>query len=354
MPGVQYIWVAPLIIIAILIIVFLVLRKKNKSKAQQLGTDKKLKPVSIKKNPVSNQESTLKELHKRLQKLEIEYYGATTPLSDVAIISIMENQLMTVNGFDRTTYQQMSQVLFEHLLSNEYYMQFNIQFDFPLIVIKPKNHTDSFKQQDTNDEDTVPFMGIEIKVPTLPESVTEATVAKWYKKPGETVNRGENLLDLESDKATRDVPAPASGVLKAISVEEGSVVTEDQVLAILEEGEVVAKPAETAVSTNEPVSTQLDEETSEKTIEHHIIQKAPLAGTVYLTPPKPKAKPFVKVGDLVKKGDILCVIEAMKTMNEIKAEASGVIKEIHVEHGKDVNGYELLFTIEKKKPSKRD
>ena len=176
--------------------------------------------------------------------MEIEYYGATTPLSDVAIISIMENQLMTVNGFDRTTYQQMSQVLFEHLLSNEYYMQFNIQFDFPLIVIKPKNHTDSFKQQDTNDEDTVPFMGIEIKVPTLPESVTEATVAKWLKSKGDSVEADEAIVELETDKVNLEVPSPVTGILTKIDSKDGSIVEVGALLGSVSENGTNSKKVE--------------------------------------------------------------------------------------------------------------
>ena len=83
-------------------------------------------------------------------------------------------------------------------------------------------------------------MSIEIKVPTLPESVTDATVAKWYKKPGDAVARDENLIDLETDKVMLEVPAPSSGVLQEIKVKEGEVVTADQLLAVLIEGEVAA------------------------------------------------------------------------------------------------------------------
>ncbi len=85
-------------------------------------------------------------------------------------------------------------------------------------------------------------MAIEIKVPTLPESVTDATVAKWYKKAGDVVSRDENLVDLETDKVMLEVPASSSGTLQEVCCAEGDVVTADQVLAILVEGEVAAKP----------------------------------------------------------------------------------------------------------------
>ena len=56
-------------------------------------------------------------------------------------------------------------------------------------------------------------MTIEVKVPVLPESVSDATIATWHKKPGDAVKRDENLVDLETDKVVLDVPAPADGVL---------------------------------------------------------------------------------------------------------------------------------------------
>ena len=83
-------------------------------------------------------------------------------------------------------------------------------------------------------------MTIEIKVPQLPESVSDATLVSWHKKPGEAVNRDENLVDLETDKVVLEVPAPSSGVIKELKVENGATVTSGQVLAILEAGEGVA------------------------------------------------------------------------------------------------------------------
>ncbi len=79
-------------------------------------------------------------------------------------------------------------------------------------------------------------MSIEVKVPNLPESVSDATVAKWHKKPGDAVARDENLVDLETDKVVLEVPAPADGVLKDIKADEGETVTEGALLGLLEEG----------------------------------------------------------------------------------------------------------------------
>src|SRR5690349_17106570 len=86
-------------------------------------------------------------------------------------------------------------------------------------------------------------MTIEVKVPVLPESVSDATIATWHKKPGEAVKRDENLVDLETDKVVLEVPAPADGVLKEIKFDTGATVTSQQVLAILEEGAAAAAAA---------------------------------------------------------------------------------------------------------------
>lgn len=79
-------------------------------------------------------------------------------------------------------------------------------------------------------------MSIEIRVPALPESVTEATVVSWHKKPGDRVARDENLVDLETDKVVLEVPAPHDGVLDKIVKNEGDTVTANDVLARLEQG----------------------------------------------------------------------------------------------------------------------
>ena len=88
-------------------------------------------------------------------------------------------------------------------------------------------------------------MTIEVRVPQLPESVADATLVSWHKKPGDSVVRDENLVDLETDKVVLEVPAPAAGVLKEIRLSDGTTVTSGQVLAIIEEG-VSAVPGASA------------------------------------------------------------------------------------------------------------
>lgn len=83
-------------------------------------------------------------------------------------------------------------------------------------------------------------MSTEIKVPVLPESVSDATIATWHKKPGDAVKRDENLVDLETDKVVLEVPSPVDGVLKEIKFAEGATVTSQQLIAIVEAGAVAA------------------------------------------------------------------------------------------------------------------
>ncbi|HEY4555947.1 MAG TPA: biotin/lipoyl-containing protein, partial [Lysobacter sp.] len=79
-------------------------------------------------------------------------------------------------------------------------------------------------------------MSTEIKVPVLPESVSDATIATWHKKPGDAVKRDENIVDLETDKVVLEVPSPVDGVLKEIKFEAGATVSSQQLIAIVEEG----------------------------------------------------------------------------------------------------------------------
>lgn len=79
-------------------------------------------------------------------------------------------------------------------------------------------------------------MSIEVKVPALPESVADATIAQWHKKVGEEVKRDENILDLETDKVVLEVPSPVDGVIKEILAQNGDNVTAGDLLARIEEG----------------------------------------------------------------------------------------------------------------------
>ena len=87
-------------------------------------------------------------------------------------------------------------------------------------------------------------MSDKIVVPTLGESVTEATVSKWLKSQGEKVSSDEPLVELETDKVNVEVPSPSSGILEKISVKEGETVNVGSLLGTISKKDTVAKPKE--------------------------------------------------------------------------------------------------------------
>jgi len=97
-------------------------------------------------------------------------------------------------------------------------------------------------------------MATEIRVPTLGESVTEATVGKWFKKQGDAIAIDEPIVELETDKVTIEVPAPAAGVLTEIVAKEGETVGLDALLGAIAEG--AGAPAAAAAKKDEPKAAQ--------------------------------------------------------------------------------------------------
>lgn len=100
-------------------------------------------------------------------------------------------------------------------------------------------------------------MSTNVNVPALPESVADATILTWHKKPGDAVSRDENLVDLETDKVVLEVPSPIDGVISTISANEGDTVTAGDLLTVIEPG-VAAAPAPAA--TEEPAAEATDED----------------------------------------------------------------------------------------------
>ena len=124
-------------------------------------------------------------------------------------------------------------------------------------------------------------MSTEIKVPVLPESVSDATIASWHKKPGDAVKRDENLVDLETDKVVLEVPSPVDGVLKEIKFDTGSTVTSEQVLAIVEAGAAASGEAKGDAGTAKDEAKKQEADT--KPVQ-------PKAGTAKSEAAKPAAK----------------------------------------------------------------
>lgn len=109
--------------------------------------------------------------------------------------------------------------------------------------------------------------------------------------------------------------------------------------------QTIMQPAQ-VLHPNVPVKTDPAKEEAKEAQKNIFEMKAPMVGTFYRAP-SPDASPYVEIGDTVNEGDILCIIEAMKLMNEIKSEASGKIVGIMVENGKAIEFGQVLFKIEK-------
>lgn len=123
-------------------------------------------------------------------------------------------------------------------------------------------------------------MSIEVKVPVLPESVADATVAAWYKKVGDRVTRDENLVDLETDKVVLEVPAPADGVLSEIIFQVGDTVGSGQLLAKITAGAAAAVAS--VAQPDESTGSDEDKSTSpvvRRMMAEHDLQPATIQGT---------------------------------------------------------------------------
>ena len=187
-------------------------------------------------------------------------------------------------------------------------------------------------------------MSIEIRVPALGESVTEATVATWFKKPGDAVAADEMLCELETDKVTVEVPSPAAGTLGEIAAAEGDTVGVDALLATISEGAgASAAPA--------PKSGGQKQDGAKKAEP----APAPSAGgkSVDVTVPAlgesvteaTVSSWFKAVGDGVAADEILCELETDKVSVEVPAPASGTLAEILTPEGATVEAGGKLAII---------
>ena len=134
-------------------------------------------------------------------------------------------------------------------------------------------------------------MAIEIRVPTLGESVTEATVGKWLKKPGDAVKADDPLVELETDKVSVEVPAPAAGVLGEIAVAEGATVAVGAVLGLLGDGAgAAAKPAAAAPAPAAAPAKPAEPKPAPATAKAEPVAEKPKAATGGDMPPSPAAR----------------------------------------------------------------
>ena len=169
-------------------------------------------------------------------------------------------------------------------------------------------------------------MSTEVRVPTLGESVTEATVATWFKKPGDSVAVDEMLCELETDKVTVEVPSPAAGTLGEIIAAEGETVGVDALLAMIgEAGAAAAAPAPAAEAAPAAAPAAGDDAVD---VMVPALGESVSEATV--------SSWFKKVGDSVSQDEMLCELETDKVSVEVPAPASGVLTEILAADGATV------------------
>ncbi|MGV2974035.1 2-oxoglutarate dehydrogenase complex dihydrolipoyllysine-residue succinyltransferase [Roseibium alexandrii] len=179
-------------------------------------------------------------------------------------------------------------------------------------------------------------MATEIRVPTLGESVSEATIAQWFKKPGDAINQDEPLVELETDKVTVEVPAPASGTLESIVVKEGDTVEVGALLGQIAEG---AGAAAAAPAASAPAKTEAPAAKAEL-----VDVVTPSAGESVTE--AEVGEWSVKVGDTVKADDTLVELETDKAAQEVPAPVAGTVVKIAAETGATVEPGVLLCQID--------
>lgn len=188
-------------------------------------------------------------------------------------------------------------------------------------------------------------MAIDIKVPELPESVADGTIATWHVKEGDTVSRDQNLVDIETDKVVLEVVAEADGVIGKISAQEGDTVEGQQVIGSIGEGKSTEKseskeePSKDEKSGNKDSAEKPESKGSGKTIEVKVPELPESVSEATI------ATWHVKAGESVTRDQNLVDIETDKVVLEVVAEADGKLAEILHEEGANVGAQEVIGKI---------
>jgi 2-oxoglutarate dehydrogenase E2 component (dihydrolipoamide succinyltransferase) len=202
-------------------------------------------------------------------------------------------------------------------------------------------------------------MTVQITVPTLGESVTEATVAKWLKKVGDTVEVDEPVVELETDKVSLEIPAPSAGVLSEILVQDGADVAVGAVLGSVDESGAAAKPAAKAKPDLKKAEAKTAEPQKAEPKQAETAKPAPAVagngagGAVEIVVPAVGesvtegtiAKWLKQVGDVVAVDEPLVELETDKATVEIPSTVAGTLSEIRVEAGSDVEVGAVIAVI---------
>ncbi|MBS1799691.1 MAG: 2-oxo acid dehydrogenase subunit E2 [Acidobacteria bacterium] len=188
-------------------------------------------------------------------------------------------------------------------------------------------------------------MPTDVLMPQMGESITEGTITKWLKKPGDPVQRDEPLFEISTDKVDAEIPSPEAGVLKEIKIAEGATVGVNTVVAVIDAaGSAAAAPAP-APAAGAPSSTPAAPEAK--------VGSAPAAaGTEVLMPQMGESitegtitKWLKKVGDTVQRDEPIFEISTDKVDAEIPSPAAGVLTEIKVPEGSTVQINTIVAVI---------
>lgn len=182
----------------------------------------------------------------------------------------------------------------------------------------------------------------EVRVPTLGESVSEATVATWFKKPGDAVQADEMLCELETDKVTVEVHAPTAGILAEIVVAEGETVGVNALLANITQGGTASatQPASSAASAAAQSSAASAAQSNEVKMTDVMVPtlgESVSEATVSTW--------FKKVGDTVAQDEMLCELETDKVSVEVPSPVAGVLTEIVAAEGTTVDAKARLAVV---------
>lgn len=183
-------------------------------------------------------------------------------------------------------------------------------------------------------------MAIEVRVPTLGESVSEATVASWFKKPGDAVAADEMLCELETDKVTVEVPAPAAGTLGEIVAKEGETVGVNALLAMITDAGAATTAAPAAKSEG-PAAPQTAAPQSQEVKMTDVMVPALGESVSEAT----VSTWFKKVGDTVAQDEMLCELETDKVSVEVPSPVAGVLTEIIAPEGATVAASAKLAVV---------
>src|SRR5947209_9753342 len=211
-------------------------------------------------------------------------------------------------------------------------------------------------------------MPTDVTMPQMGESIFEGTLTKWLKKPGDKVTRDEPLFEISTDKVDAEIPAPASGVLQDIKVQEGATVQVNTVVAtIAEEGAAAVSasatpaqaPAQASQAPAQPQAAATSNQAPVVASPSPTPASAPAAPAADAGPGTPVTMPQMgesifegtltkwlkKVGDQVTRDEPLFEISTDKVDAEIPAPATGVLTEIKVQEGTTVQVNSVVATI---------